>query len=203
VAVKPTRRAGVATSQRGVVLDGCWALSLNNDRSEIDRYLNTLGRINTFNIVKLDTVHRILIISVSAFALLSNTNAKDTPPHVPLYASKDFGGKASVGEVLKTLKLDENTLIIYAPDNGPWKLNEGKGGSAYPLRGYTFQTLEGGMRVPCLVRWPGKIPSGAECSGVAATIDLLPTIAGLMGTQVPQDRVIDGKDIWPLVAMRS
>jgi hypothetical protein len=105
VAVKPTRRAGVATSQRGVVLDGCWALSLNNDRSEIDRYLNTLGRINTFNIVKLDTVHRILIISVSAFALLSNTNAKDTPPHVPLYASKDFGGKASVGEVLKTLKL--------------------------------------------------------------------------------------------------
>lgn len=140
-----------------------------------------------------------------------------TMPHVPLYASKDFVGKSerglygdtieeidwSVGEVLKTLKslkLDENTLVIYASDNGPWKLNKGKGGSAYPLRGYKFQTLEGGMRVPCIMRWPAKIPAGAECSELAPTIDLLPTIAGLTGTQVPRDRVIDGKDIWPLIS---
>jgi len=59
------------------------------------------------------------------------------------------------------------------------------------------------MRVPCIMRWPGKVPAGAECFEVAATIDLLPTIAGLTGTQVPQDRVIDGKNIWPIVSMRS
>ncbi len=140
-----------------------------------------------------------------------------TMPHVPLYASEAFKGKSkrglygdtieeidwSVGEILDTLdelSLDENTLVVYASDNGPWKLNEGRGGSAYPLRGYKFQTLEGGMRVPCIMRWPGSIPAGSECDEVAATIDLFPTIAGLTGTDAPSDRVIDGHDIWPLMS---
>ena len=140
-----------------------------------------------------------------------------TMPHVPLFASEEFAGKSerglygdtieeidwSVGQVLKALKeqgVEDRTLVIYASDNGPWKLNGGKGGSAYPLRGYKFQTLEGGMRVPCLMRWPGKIPVGSVCSEVAATIDLMPTIARLTGTTLPDDRIIDGKDIWPLIS---
>lgn len=140
-----------------------------------------------------------------------------TMPHIPLFASEGFRGKSrrglygdtieeidwSVGEIMATLKdcgIDEHTLVIFTSDNGPWKLNRGRGGSAYPLRGYKFSTLEGGMRVPCLMRWPGRIPAGTVCDEVAATIDLLPTLAGLAGAAVPTDRVIDGRDIWPLMA---
>ncbi len=140
-----------------------------------------------------------------------------TMPHIPIFASERFKNKSarglygdvieeidwSTGEILKMLKLsglDENTLVIYTSDNGPWKLKSGHGGCALPLRGYKFQTYEGGMREPTIMRWPGKIPAGTECSEIAATIDLLPTFAGLTGAKVPTDRVIDGKDVWPLMA---
>jgi len=140
-----------------------------------------------------------------------------TMPHIPLFASEQFKGKSerglygdtieeidwSTGQILKTLKslgLDENTLVIYTSDNGPWKLSNGRGGHADPLRGYKFQTYEGGMRVPCIMRWPGKIPAGTECSEIAATIDLLPTLAALANTEPPTDREIDGKNIWPLMS---
>ena len=90
-----------------------------------------------------------------------------TMPHIPLFASEKFKGKSerglygdtieeidwSVGEIMKALRdnnLDENTLVIYTSDNGPWKLKGGRGGSAHPLRGFKFQTYEGGMRVPCI-----------------------------------------------------
>ena len=96
--------------------------------------------------------------------------------------------------------MDENTLVIYTSDNGPWKLKGGRGGSAHPLRGFKFQTYEGGMRVPCIMYWKGKVPAGSSCDEIAATIDLLPTIAGLSGAELPNDRAIDGKDIWPLIA---
>jgi len=140
-----------------------------------------------------------------------------TMPHVPLFASKKFKGTSdrglygdtieemdwSLGQIIKTLKglgLDENTLVVYTSDNGPW-LSKGKnGGCALPLRGGKFQTWEGGMREPTLMRWPGKIPAGKVCKEVAATIDLLPTIAKLAGTKPPSDRVIDGADIWPLMS---
>jgi arylsulfatase A-like enzyme len=140
-----------------------------------------------------------------------------TMPHIPLFASKNFKGKSergpygdtieeidwSVGEIMKTLRennLDENTLVIYTSDNGPWKLKEGRGGSAYPLRGYKFQTYEGGMRVPCIMSWKGKIPSGTVCDEIGATIDLLPTFANLAGAKIPDDRIIDGKNIWPIIS---
>ena len=140
-----------------------------------------------------------------------------TMPHIPLFASEKFKGKSerglygdtieeidwSVGEIMKSLKdnnLDENTLVIYTSDNGPWKLKGGRGGSAHPLRGFKFQTYEGGMRVPCIMHWKGKVPAGSSCDEIAATIDLLPTIAGLSGAKMPNDRTIDGKDIWPLIA---
>ena len=140
-----------------------------------------------------------------------------TMPHIPLFVSEKFKGKSerglygdtieeidwSVGEIMKSLRdnnLDENTLVIYTSDNGPWKLKGGRGGSAHPLRGFKFQTYEGGMRVPCIMHWKGKVPAGSSCDEIAATIDLLPTIAGLSGAEMPNDRTIDGKDIWPLIA---
>jgi len=140
-----------------------------------------------------------------------------TMPHIPIFASEDFKGKSarglygdvieeidwSTGEILRTLKtlgLDKNTLVIYTSDNGPWDLKNGHGGCALPLRGFKFQTYEGGMREPTIMRWPGKIPAGTECSEIASTIDMLPTLARLTGATVPTDRVIDGKDIWPLMA---
>ncbi len=139
-----------------------------------------------------------------------------TFPHVPLFASPAFRGKSqgglygdaieeldwSTGQILDALRregLDENTLVIFTSDNGPW-LQRGKdGGSAGPLRGGKLSVWEGGMRVPCLMRWPGRLPAGAVCSQLATTMDLLPTFAQLSGATVPQDRVIDGRSIWNLM----
>ena len=139
-----------------------------------------------------------------------------TMPHVPLYVSDKFKGKSkqglygdvimeidwSVGEILETIKqlgIDEKTLVIFTSDNGPW-LSKGKhGGSSKPLRDGKFATYEGGMREPCIMRWPGKIPAGAVCSEIATTMDFLPTFAKLAGAKVPTDRIIDGKDISALM----
>jgi arylsulfatase A-like enzyme len=139
-----------------------------------------------------------------------------TMPHVPLYASDAFTGKSkqglygdvimeldwSVGEILRTVKqlgIDEKTLVIFTSDNGPWLSKGEHGGSAIPLRDGKFATYEGGMREPCVMRWPGKIPAGMVCSEMATTMDFLPTLAGLAGAKAPADRIIDGKDIWALM----
>ena len=138
-------------------------------------------------------------------------------PHVPLHVSDKFKGKSprglygdvimeidwSVGQILDALKkhgLDERTLVIFASDNGPWLLYGDHAGSALPLREGKATAFEGGVRVPCLMRWPGKIPAGAVCRELAATIDVLPTLAHLAGAEVPPERIIDGKDIWPLIS---
>ncbi len=143
-----------------------------------------------------------------------------TMPHVPLFVSEKFQGKSkrglygdvieeidwSVGEILKTLKklgLDEKTLVIFTSDNGPWLSKGENGGSALPLRDGKFSTYEGGMRVPCIMRWPGRIPAGSVCSEIAATIDFLPTLAKLAGTTPPPDRIIDGKDISGLMTEKN
>ena len=143
-----------------------------------------------------------------------------TMPHVPLFVSDEFyvedvfkAYKAtieqvdnSVGQVLAALKkagVDKNTLVIYTSDNGPWLSKKHHGGSALPLRDGKFSTYEGGMREPCIMRWPGKIPAGKVCSEICGTIDVLPTFAKLAGAGVPTDRVIDGNDIWPLMAGTS
>ena len=139
-----------------------------------------------------------------------------TMPHVPLFVSDKFKGKSkqglygdvimeidwSVGQILKTLKqlgIDENTLVIFTSDNGPWLSKGAHGGSAKPLRDGKFATYEGGMREPCIMRWPGKIPAGAVCSKMATTMDFLPTFAKLAGAEVPTDRIIDGEDISALM----
>jgi arylsulfatase A-like enzyme len=106
----------------------------------------------------------------------------------------------STGEVLRSVKelgLDKNTLVIFTSDNGP---NTGTGGSAGQLKGGKGSTLEGGVRVPFVARWPGTIPAATESNEAVTVMDLLPTLTKLAGGDVPGDRVIDGKDIWPLLA---
>ena len=107
----------------------------------------------------------------------------------------------SVGRILDTLEsngLDEKTFVIFTSDNGPPK------NTAYaspgPLSGNKGSTLEGGMREPTVVRWPGQIPAGKPNDNLMTTMDLLPTFAKLAGAEVPSDRKIDGKDIWPTLA---
>jgi arylsulfatase A-like enzyme len=134
--------------------------------------------------------------------------------HIPLHASADFVGKSqrgiygdaiqeldwSTGEILRTLEdlgLDENTLVIFTSDNGP---NLNSGGNVGPLRGAKGSTFEGGVRVPFIARWPGNIPAGRETGEPVAMTDLLPTLVNLAGGQTPTDRVIDGKNIWPVLA---
>lgn len=103
----------------------------------------------------------------------------------------------SVGQILDALKtngVDEHTFVIFTSDNGPAV------GSASPLKGKKGSTFEGGMREPTVIRWPGKIPAGGSSSEIMTTMDLLPTFARLAGAKLPKDRVIDGKDIWPVIA---
>lgn len=106
----------------------------------------------------------------------------------------------SVGRILDALKengIDENTLVIFTSDNGPAV------GSSGPLQGRKGSTFEGGMREPTVARWPGQIPAGTVSSELMTTMDLLPTFARLAGADIPADRVIDGKDIWPALAGKA
>ncbi len=137
-------------------------------------------------------------------------------PHVPLFVSQKFRGKTprglygdvvaeidwSVGRVLATLEecgIDDHTLVIFTSDNGPWLSYGNHAGSAKPLREGKGTTWEGGIREPCIVRWPGKVPAGAVCREPVMTIDILPTVARLIGARLPEHK-IDGQDIWPLMA---
>lgn len=136
--------------------------------------------------------------------------------HVPLHVSPRFRGTTkrglfgdvmaeldwSVGEILNALKafdLDKNTLVIYTSDNGPWLSYGEHAGSAGPLREGKGTSWEGGMREPCIMRWPGRIPAGTVTDEPGMNIDLLPTLAKLVGASLP-DHPIDGLDIWPLLS---
>src|SRR5262249_29276340 len=108
----------------------------------------------------------------------------------------------SVGEVLAALKkhgLEERTLVIFTSDNGPNLSYGNHAGSAGPLRGGKLTCFEGGVRMPCLMKWPGRIPAGRVCRELCTTMDLLPTVAGRVGGRLP-DHAIDGQDIWPLLS---
>ena len=139
-----------------------------------------------------------------------------TMPHVPLGASPGFKGRSvrglygdvveeldwSVGEVLGALArlgLDDRTLVVFTSDNGPWIESHlgDHGGSAEPLRGFKMSTWEGGLRVPGIFRWPGRIAPGQVSGQIASTLDLLPTFAALAGAGLPAARPIDGLDIGP------
>ncbi len=136
--------------------------------------------------------------------------------HVPLFVSDKFAGKSgkglyadvmmevdwSVGRILDTLDkhgLTEKTWVIFTSDNGPWLSYGDHAGSAGPLREGKGTAWEGGTRVSCLMRWPGQIPAGSTSDTQLATLDLLPTIAGRLGAELPK-HPIDGRDVWPVIA---
>ena len=117
----------------------------------------------------------------------------------------------SLGQILDALKqagIDDDTRVIFTSDNGPWiesHLANSDGsdpyyGSAGPLRGYKMTTWEGGLRVPCIVRWPGRVPAGVVSQSMLCSMDLLPTFAHLAGASLPDDRKLDGQNIWPALS---
>lgn len=139
-----------------------------------------------------------------------------TAVHLPLVPAEKFKGTSqdglygdwvqevdwSMGELFKALKeagIDDNTLVLFTSDNGSARERQG---SNLPLRGRKGRTDEGGMRVPCVVRWPGRIPAGKSSGALTSTLDLLPTLAHLADGQLP-DRRIDGKNIWPILSGKT
>jgi len=155
-----------------------------------------------------------------------------TMMHTIIDASPKFRGKSAgdlygdvveefdheTGRLLDTLdelKLSEDTLVIYTTDNGPWnqpaytdrKKGHPKGsifwGESGPLRNGKGSSYEGGLRAPCIIRWPGKVARGSVCDAIFATIDFMPTFASLAGYKVPADRVIDGVDQTDLLLGKS
>jgi arylsulfatase A len=137
-------------------------------------------------------------------------------PHVPLFVSDRFQGKSrqgrygdviqeidwSVGEVLEAIRrndLERETLVLFATDNGPWLSYGDHGGSAGSLREGKGTCWEGGVRVPGIVKWPGRIPAGTSSDAMLMTIDLLPTLAKLVGAELP-GHAIDGLDVWSLLS---
>jgi len=139
-----------------------------------------------------------------------------TMVHVPLFASKEFAGKSprglygdvleeldwGVGQVLDTLRregLAEDTLVFFTSDNGPWLIQKLAGGSAGLLQEGKGSTWEGGMRVPGIAWWPGKVKAGTVSRSLACTMDLFNTALTLAGAEIPRDRPIDGKNLLPLL----
>jgi arylsulfatase len=137
-------------------------------------------------------------------------------PHVPLHVGESYRGKsarglygdviqeidAGVGEIMAALEANgvaRNTLFIFATDNGPWLSYGDHAGSAGSLREGKGTCWEGGVRVPCIMRWPGHIPANNTSDAMLMTIDLFPTIARLVGAELP-NHPIDGLDVWPLLA---
>jgi len=138
-----------------------------------------------------------------------------TMPHVPLFSSPDFAGKSkngkygdaveeidwSTGEIIKTLRdldIADNTLVVFTSDNGATRR-----GSNLPFSGGKCGIMEGSMREPCVMWWPGTIPAGSTSPELMSTLDILPTFAKLSGGKVPDDRVIDGMDLSSVILMEE
>lgn len=177
-------------------------------------------------VLETDSDQRNLTTLYTELALSFIEDNKDGPfflylpyamPHVPLFVNDRRWGKSlrgrygdvieeldwSVGQILGKLAelgLDRNTLVVYTSDNGPWLQYGIDGGSAGPFKLGKGTTWEGGMRVPGIFWMPGRIPAGRSSSAVAANMDILPTFASLAGAALPTDRVLDGRDLWPLLS---
>jgi arylsulfatase A-like enzyme len=135
-------------------------------------------------------------------------------PHVPLFVSEKFKGKSgtglygdvmmeidwSVGEIMKALKdagLEDNTLVFFSSDNGPW-ISYGNHSGKTPFREAKGTGFDGGTRSACIMRYPGRIPAGTMSQTMFCTVDMLPTFAYLAGAKLP-DNPIDGKNVWDLI----
>ena len=204
--------------------DSYFGIPYSNDMGAQQRPLNPpLPLMQNEEVIEAPVNQNTITKRYTEEAIKFITENKDNPfflyfphsmPHNPVHASEAFKGKSlnngygdaveeidwSTGEILKTLRnlgIDTKTLVIFTSDNGAaqrW------GGSNAPLSGWKGSTWEGGMRVPCIVRWPGKIPANSISDQLTITMDLLPTFAKLAGLEVPKDRIIDGKDIWPILS---
>lgn len=143
----------------------------------------------------------------------------NTMPHTPLFVSKEFEGRSKRGlygdvieeidyntgrimDHLKRLGVEDNTIVIFTSDNGPWLTKKDHGGSALPLFEGKFTSFEGGQRVPFVIRWPDRIPAGSVCSEMTASIDLHPTLARIAGAPLP-DADLDGKNVLGLWEART
>ncbi len=149
--------------------------------------------------------------------------------HTPYFIPRGFEGRSEGGaygdaveymdvcvgilmDMVKRLKIEDNTIVVFTSDNGPLiykdpelekcygRFGETDPGRYHVLRGGKYQErYEGGIRVPCIMTWPGVIPAGTECGELTGAFDLFTLFAEIGGAEIPQDRVIDGKDIMPLV----
>lgn len=205
--------------------DSYFGIPYSNDMGKWNKNRNypPLPLLRNVKVVQREPDQTLLTKRYTEEAIKFITTNKDKPfflylphtmPHNPVSASAPFAGRSanggfgdaveeidwSTGEILTTLErlgIDDRTMVVFTSDNGAarrW------GGSNAPLSGFKGSTMEGGMRVPCVVRWPGKVPAGTTCDLVTSTIDMLPTLAKLADARVPDDRIIDGKDIWPLMS---
>ncbi|MCA9056405.1 MAG: sulfatase, partial [Planctomycetaceae bacterium] len=185
-----------------------WNVPLMRDDQVIERPAdqNTLTRRYTEEAVAFISQHR----DQPFFLYLAHSM-----PHVPLFRSSEFADTSrrgrfgdvieeidwSVGQILEAVRqhdIAQKTLVVFTSDNGPWLVYNQHGGSAGLLRGGKGGTFEGGMREPTLMWCPGFVPTGTVMD-VATTMDLLPTFAELAGASVPQDRVLDGVSLVPLL----
>ena len=133
-----------------------------------------------------------------------------TQPHLPTIPHPDFDGKTGNGhyadviseidfrsgqvlDAIEALGVKENTVVLWLSDNGPEEIEGHHGTSGY-WRGNYFTALEGSLRVPAMIRWPGKIPEGKVTNEIIHMVDVLPTIASIVGIEAPKDRIIDGVD---------
>jgi len=198
--------------------DYYFGIPYSNDMNPADIYRNEkvrIPKVDQSKLTELYTEEALTFIKKSRrqpfFVYLPHNM-----PHVPLHISERFKGKSagglygdviecidwSVGQILDALRqygLDENTLVIFTSDNGPWLIKKEHGGSAGPLRDGKGTVYDGGVREPFVARWPAMIPAGTVCPEPAITLDLLPTFWGLAGAEAPSDRPMDGKDILSLL----
>ncbi len=191
-----------------------------------DRRYPPLPLLRDEEVIEKEPDQRLLTKRYTEEAVKFITSNKDKPfflylphtmPHWPQYASERFAGKSkngkwgdaveeidwSTGVILDTLKengLDDKTMVVFMSDNGGATHH---GASNAPLKGGKGSTFEGGQRVCCVMRWAGKIPAAAACNELTCSMDLMPTFARLAGTTPPNDRIIDGKDIWPLASAQA
>ncbi|MGB6221884.1 sulfatase family protein [Haloferula sp.] len=198
-----------------IASDALWA-----DQATAVTYWNT-PLVRNEEIVELPVDQRTITRRYTDEAIKFITTNKDQPfflylphsmPHIPLYVPDDVYDSdpanayknviehidAETGRITKTLQelgIEKDTIVIYTTDNGPWLRFKNHGGSAKPLRDGKGTTFEGGQRVPCVISWPGQIPSGKVSDELASTIDLLPTIATLTGKPLDPPRKIDGVDL--------
>jgi arylsulfatase A-like enzyme len=139
-------------------------------------------------------------------------------PHVPLFVSDKFKGKSgaglygdvmmeidwSVGEITKALKangIEDNTMVIFTSDNGPW-VSYGHHAGNTPFREAKGTGFDGGTRSACIMKFPGRIKAGTVSKRTLCTIDIMPTLAGLAGAELPANE-IDGKNVWNIIAAKT